>query len=264
MSKKVFFLGAEDPEMKRIRYILKGEGHTIVQAKKDGELVHPGNAYEANNSTEIPDGATVFFIECAVKGIIPNVIIDHHRPGDPGYEKSPEQYWEASSLGQLCRILGIEPTQSDRVLAAMDHCFNAAMKGKCPGVTKQEVYDIKVSESSRFLGISEVTFNEKVVWYIRELKRFKTMRLGDQDITLVPDTGIGYSLEYLTAQVAAVVLGIPVIIFLRDKEGGQTRLHLCGDVTKETVRIFMEEWAVNELERIYGSPDRGYAGGYKP
>jgi len=38
----------------------------------------------------------------------PRIVIDHHRPGDPGYGLEPARYMEASSIGQLLLLLAKE------------------------------------------------------------------------------------------------------------------------------------------------------------
>src|SRR5690606_18888639 len=81
----------------------------------DGQRVHPGNAYQAIGGIT-PTGVAVDLssvthtVECAIAGVTGAIIIDHHRPGDPGYGRPPAEYWQASSLGQvfhaLARITG--------------------------------------------------------------------------------------------------------------------------------------------------------------
>lgn len=270
-----FVLGADDPEMRRIEECLQENNIKYIFAEKGGVRVHAGNAYEADNPIDcLEEGNGVGFIECWVKNITPSYIIDHHRPGDPGHGKSPELYWEASSLGQLHKFLGVTPKAGDDVLAAMDHCFNAAIQGRCPGVSQADVLEVKIK-----LGIMD-TLNvsrEEVVSAIEEWRRsFQeanayTDAYCDGTVGLVAGrkvfladkhTGVGYSLSYLTAQVAAVLDKYAVILRLKDTADAiADRLMLCGDVTEEMITEFIEKNPLN-LDRVFGSPSRGYAGGY--
>src|SRR5690606_12375592 len=59
---------------------------------------------------EVPEGATVYAVECV--DVLPDgwVRIDHHRPGDPGYGRSPEEFMAASSIGQVIADLATQRT----------------------------------------------------------------------------------------------------------------------------------------------------------
>jgi hypothetical protein len=267
--KPVFVLGADDPEMRRIEVCLRENNLGYVFAKKDGVRVHAGNAYEANNMIDcIQEANGVFVVECWVHGVAPSCIIDHHRPGDPGHGKPPAQYWEASSLGQLYAFLEGEPTQSDYVLAAMDHCFNAALQGECPGVSAEEVLEVKIRTG--IMDTLQVS-REAVMGAIAMWKeRFSTyvfpgcaIELAGKPVLLVHEhTGVGYSLDYLTAQVAAALEGIGVILLVKDTPDAiQNRYMLCGNVDEHMITEFLVKNPLN-LERLFGSASRGYAGGY--
>jgi hypothetical protein len=268
---KVFVLGADDPEMRRIEELANLLGYLTVYAQKDGKRVHPGNAYAADNTSDIPTGFKVVFVECQIEGVEPDFVIDHHNEGDPGYGKGPELYWEASSIGQLYEYLSLETVpDKDRVLAAMDHCLNAAVKGGCPGIVRWRVLDIKTRMIAELTGLTEGEVRKMIGRYIDLIRQVNSIHefgyalLFDQKVIIIPDTGIGYTAEYLTAQVAGVVQGVPIIICSRENEGDMLRYHFCGDTTPETVEGFVK-WAkdLKGLIRIYSNPQRGYAGGYE-
>jgi hypothetical protein len=42
----------------------------------------------------------------------------------------PERYLEGSSLGQVLRLVEREPSETQRLLAAADHCLTAAYQGQ--------------------------------------------------------------------------------------------------------------------------------------
>lgn len=100
-TNRIWILGASDPEMSAIENLLRACGETVQYAEVDGQRVHPGNAYRCPVPA-VPEGATAYAVECI--DIIPKkgwVRIDHHRPGDPGYGRPPEDFMTASSIGQV-------------------------------------------------------------------------------------------------------------------------------------------------------------------
>lgn len=108
MSERIWILGASDPEMELIEKLLRECGETFVYATDErGERVRGGTAYKAR--AEIPAGVRrVYLVECdvATPEGVERVVIDHHRPEDPGYGRHPEGFFEASSIGQTIRRLG--------------------------------------------------------------------------------------------------------------------------------------------------------------
>jgi hypothetical protein len=98
---RVWVLGAPDPEMEMIEKLLRDCGETVVHATTpDGQRVRTETAYRCP-APEVPEGATVYAVECI--DVLPDgwVRIDHHRPGDPGYGRPPSEFLAASSLGQV-------------------------------------------------------------------------------------------------------------------------------------------------------------------
>lgn len=254
----IYALGAKDPEMDEMEKILKEKELPYMYAKVDGIRVNPGNAYEANNKQEIPQNTDVVFVECSIAGIRPKKIVDHHRPNDPGYGKGPELFWEASSLGQLIAFLEsefslkIEKTEDRKMLAAMDHCYPAAIQGKCPEISGKDVFRKKMD------CILESTYEM--------LRNSDVVKIGNVEVFLLKqNTGIGYTASFLMAQTGAVSLGIPILIPCYDDKKGLEKVHLCGIVSKETVSTFMKKWAEENGwdKNIYGNPSRGYAGAYR-
>ncbi len=145
MAQKVWILGASDPEMEMIQRILLAVGETVVYAAVDGQRVRPDSAYRADGPAV--DGPCVV-VECA--GPIGAVVIDHHRPGDPGYGRAAADYWAASSIGQVCDLLGIAATDELRLVAAADHCLAAAYRGECPGVDPDALMAWRVASRAAF------------------------------------------------------------------------------------------------------------------
>lgn len=113
---RLWILGAADPEMERIEALLRECGECIVYASRDesGRRVRAAEAYEPYLSMIEPPGGTtwrgssepvVYCVECAAPAGFTAVddvrVIDHHRPGDPGYGRPPSEFMTASSIGQV-------------------------------------------------------------------------------------------------------------------------------------------------------------------
>jgi len=278
-------LGAKDPEMDLIENLLKQKGFRVYYAKTpDDKRVHAGNAYSADwaATLDVVPGM-IFYFECGFSeyswGLgegVDFLSFDHHREGDYGYGKRSELFWEASSIGQLWEFLhpdhSIESVPKEVLcIAAMDHCFNAAVHGKCPGVSKEEVLETKIRDGiMKTLGVSREAVLEEVEKWRREIWRIRCadredsylMLAGKYAIIVPTHTGIGYSLSYLSAQVAAVLCDKAVV--LRSKQTADDMsdcLMLCGYTTEEMIKEFMDKNPLS-LKRVFGNPARGYAGGY--
>jgi hypothetical protein len=260
-----FVLGADDPEMREIEHILKAQEQSYEYAMASGKRVHPGNAYKAD---EVESKKWLVLIECepALTSAMNAIHLDHHRLGDAGYGMSPAQYWEASSLGQLCSLLDIQTITHDQyVLAAMDHCPANAIRGECPGIKAREIVDRKVQEIALATKLSPSVVSLRIVEFREKLEHLPEVKIGNQQLKDMRsfDTGEGYSLNYLCCQVATLVSGYAVILLTHDRGDTRKKYTIAGHCTPETVQAFMDEWAPSQdLVGIYGVPSRGYAGGY--
>lgn len=107
---RIWILGAPDPEMEMIEKLLRECGESVAHAHARGARVHPGTAYRGEYVEYVTHcglagtpGETWYLVECDLP--IPDgaekVVIDHHRPGDPGYGRPPSEFLEASSIGQV-------------------------------------------------------------------------------------------------------------------------------------------------------------------
>jgi len=277
----LFILGAEDPEMGRISELIEQAGMKFCYATSGGRRVHPGNAYMADlpeslQGIDFRYGDELVLIECGLRESIPSrllkvIVLDHHRPGDPGFGLGPEQYWDASSLGQLYKLFkkyraDPVPRPEDLVLAAMDHCFTEALRGKCPDVTREAVLSVKYREIAASTKAGKERVEETVGNFTTKIVCTTTPNLRIGNVSIVDlrteDLGVGYSLDLLCAQVASALVEKPVLLSHRDTEGGPQKVTLYGAPT-EAIKVFMSNWAPAQgLAKIYGVPDRGYAGGY--
>lgn len=125
MTDRLWILGASDPEMAAIEALLHQCGEQVAYALDErGERVRGGNAY---GGWAMPSawGRAVYLVECDPRRtghlrrgpdrepFIPaahdnederpilKMLIDHHRPGDPGYGRPPAEFLLASSIGQV-------------------------------------------------------------------------------------------------------------------------------------------------------------------
>lgn len=116
MAKILWILGAADPEMEAIERLLQENGQEVGYAlDAAGQRVRPGNAYQAYSWGGIGiDALHVVLVECGfvdaraahLREHADTVkVIDHHRPGDPGYGLPPEDFLHGSSIGQVCHFL---------------------------------------------------------------------------------------------------------------------------------------------------------------
>lgn len=109
-------LGAADPEMQAIETLCRECGVEVVYAlDSTGERVTPRTAYSAATPRHdliwMNGRGRILAIECDwqhLDGETGDVMrIDHHRLGDPGFGRPPQEFFGASSLGQVCAVLGL-------------------------------------------------------------------------------------------------------------------------------------------------------------
>lgn len=274
-----FIVGSKDPEMDLIKELIwtakevgmKGVAG-LSHATCRGNPVHSGNAHLADGTDTRPGrGTRAVFVECRVKHVRSVRVIDHHRPGDPGFDCPPEQYWEGSSLGQTVSFLEQIATRAEleklhqalssrwddmRMAAAADHCLGSAYQGRCPGVDPLALRYWRVISKSRYRSECPAAILAKVQHATSWLKTADRFTLNDERVALVPE-------EVPELPEASAILGTPVEYLLEDKRTGRTKIGLLN-ASVHTIREWMSKRApLLGLDDIYGSPMRGYAGGYR-
>lgn len=255
MTKSNFFfiLGAPDPEMREIEELLQEKGLSYAYAANGNRRVHSANAYDAPTYMgRRPAGSRVVFVECSIRGLEPDFVIDHHKEGDPGFSLGPEQYWEGSSLGQFCNLMQIEPNERLRVIAAADHCLTAAYQGLCPNVDPDDLAYWRLSSraavQNRKLSELQARINEAEQYLLDAPRQFI-------DGVAVADLGYREGLEEVSE--ASARLGIPFVYIENDREGRFKK------GIKGAPKHVIEQWLSScELPHKYGCPERGYAGAY--
>lgn len=317
---RIWVLGAPDPEMEIIDRVLREYEETVVYAaNRAGERVTPATAY-LGESLVTDYGyhpcthgvTTVYLVECDLvehevlpldfdfeESCHPELAgrtvrrIDHHRPGDPGYGRPPEEFFEASSIGQvvleLARLRGRDIAlymPQDLVLAAAaDHCLAAAYRGECPGVDPDELTRWRAETRAAFQGRPVEDVLADVAIATMALREAPLVSIGfdvdapgcahhrgyadpgcgdcdyDGGALLVRDLR-GRDVPELPE--AAVREGVAYLATVTERDG-RTKVVLGGHTTPECVRAFMSEWApAHGLVGVYGDPARGFAGAYMP
>ena len=262
----IFVLGAQDPEMREIARVLRRENRAFVHAAQAGRPVAPRTAYDATGVVRLsrsgrPVGEAVLlpqapavFVECTLRGHAPMLRVDHHNPGDPGYAQPPERYLDGASIGQTLQLLEIEPSETQKLLAAADHCLTAAYQGRCPGVDPTELLFMRASWRAKVSGRSLTDVVDGILHAARQVCRSYDSEYGESlflDPTdMPPDLPEG-----------SAFAGRPV----RYRElfpGGELKEMLKG-ASPEHIERFMAAHRAQGRE-VYGNPHRGYAGAYLP
>lgn len=261
-ARTLFILGALDPEMREIERVLALHGYPVAWAAAGGQRCSSATAYDADSALHIERGRRqaqlilprqpVAFVECEVGHIVPALRIDHHNPGDAGFDCGPQDYLHGASLGQLLSLLNLEPDPTQRLLAAADHCLTAAYQGECPGVDPDELLFMRASwqakMSYRPLGVVMASILDAAK-LVRERYDAQAGAALFLDPTLmVPDLPEG-----------AARAGMPVRY--RSLEPGGVVKEMLKGASPDAISSFMKEHQMLG-RRVYGNPYRGYAGTY--
>lgn len=259
----LFVLGAQDPEMREIERALRRAERLFLHAAKDGERVTPRTAYIADGVVRVsrggrpmaavlPPQAPAVFIECSIRGHEPVLRVDHHHPGDPGYAMEPEDYFQGSSLGQVLNLLEMEPSETQCLLAAGDHCLTAAYQSGCPGVDPYELLFLRASWQAKMSGRSLPDVMEGVFHAAKQVCKHYDSQLGEAifpDPTAVPPD--------LAEGAAYAGKAIRYRQLLPD---GVLKEMLKGAGPAHIERFMEGHRAAGR--HVYGNPHRGYAGAY--
>lgn len=274
LESHIFLLGSNDPEMDRIEHILIEINAHYLWALMDGKRCNPGNAYklDSNSFDILGTGFTPVFIECGSSNaefmaqFVPFVRIDHHNANDPGFAMGPENYWEGSSLGQLYRLLlskGASPCLLDKyfgedryLIAASDHCPAYAYQDKCPGIDPSILKEYRAVRSAKFLNMDIIEYKVRLQNSIEEALKLPQVELRGEIFLLATE-------EIFQLNEVSLILGLPVQYTMKpNARESRTKIGLLGG-SPSLIQSWMEYQQMN-LINIYGSPERGYAGGYLP
>jgi hypothetical protein len=239
--------------MEEIENVVKHAGHHVRRATCRGKRVRADNAYDADHLSEpLPLDAQRVFVECEVRGLRADVIVDHHRPGDPGFSLPAEQYLLGSSLGQVLALLHLEPTEQQCIIAAADHCPTQAYQGRCPGVCPLALTTWRTSSRAARRGITAQEMDAAIEAGKRYLleEAVKVSFCGHQFPWVqgrarleIAEASARYSVPFMYAE---------------QPRHGKVKLGIMG-AAPDVIDAWMQDCG---LEKVYGNPSRGYAGGY--
>jgi hypothetical protein len=249
---RIFILGANDPEMREIVRVLEDAGESYVYARQAGANVRPRNADQANGtSNPLTKGAELIFVECSVLGLTATHVLDHHRPGDPGYACGPAEYLLGSSLGQVLSLLGQVPTALQRIICAADHCPDAAYRGACPGLDVEAFADWRLASKAAAKSIPLEKMRALVEEQHARLKAAERIDVAGTLVAWLPDASD-------ETPDASARYGIPFMYRLGEPDGRE-KFGILG-APPHVIEAWMRHCGLDE---VYGAPSRGYAGGYR-
>jgi hypothetical protein len=248
-----FVLGARDPEMVEITRVLDAQGIPHAHATIAGVPVRSSEAYRATGVQGlIPRDAHIVFVECTVTGLIPDDVCDHHNPGDPGFGMPPERFMEGSSLGQVLTLLGLTPTDEQRVIGAADHCLRHAYEGRCPGIDPKVLADWRERSRSSIRGISVEEIQGRIELAMAALKAAPRIQVEGADVAFFSATA-----EFPEeVPEASARIGIPFCYVHVEGKRGKAGIM---SAPPSVIRTWMRTCG---LKNVYGDPARGFAGGY--
>ena len=260
LSKMTFVLGGEDTEMRYISEILESRGLNFVYASDSmGNRVNRRGAY----STEIPKlSRKQVWVECRPRGYgskemqsLGYHLIDHHNEGDPGYNKSPNKYWEASSMEQLCELIGAPKTLELQMIAAADHCLHHAYNNACEPIKRDQLLEFRLSHYREGSVLAKARFDKM-------LEIMKANQNYSFNGNLYFDASDVRDLSFFVTDASAY--GNIPYISVRHKADTNTKKVFLGNASKKDVKFFLEEGchSFGIVEGIYGDPSRQFAGAY--
>lgn len=272
MYKKVWILGAPDPEMEAIEALLL-RCHQVARyaAVEEGMQARRVKAHEAYKYTveQYPMGDAYgsgeVYVECShAAGGERHEVVDHHNPGDPGFGKLPHEYFYASSLGQVVGKLvemGYGPFRAQdmaqwQLIAAADHCLAAAYRGECPGVSPQRLMEWRAESRARFQNADPAVILRRVDAAYHTITAAPTVELAP---------GL-FAFDMRGARVselpeASARWGFNVLADSPEVVNGRVKMNFFGD--ERSCAAFRDAWAPsNGVVEIYGDPKRGLMGGW--
>ncbi|MFL1449281.1 hypothetical protein ACI77O_12870 [Pseudomonas tritici] len=251
----VFALGSHDPEMRSIRYMLCQKGYRYTYANRFGRRCITSNAYSADQlSKNIRDDQQIIWVECRTPlfALGRDLVVDHHNPGDPGYDAPPSQFWLGSSIGQVAELIGASGDEY-ALVAASDHCLSAAMRGECPGISRQDLMCWRITARAAMADIQPWLLRRRIDYAVECLQSLPRLNFGGEEIV---DATFVKTPELRDA---AAVLCLPVLT-TRKNAIGQIKVGLYG-ARPEIVTSWLDVMGrSNDVDYTYGCPLREYGG----
>lgn len=270
----VVIFGWPDHEATEARKVAQSLWLSIADAlTTDGKLVHGWNAYQATSykpetlDTLIKPTKAIIF-ECSTQAAWDLTVIlsaDHHNPWDTGYDMWPDQFWQASSLGQLMNYLWVDPTEAQLYIAAWDHCPAQAYAGNCPGIDPNKFAQFRVAQKVEFYATDSRNTHKANPDALSNIiyEAIKKL-LSAPEVNWVRDLRAMWHIDELPEAALATWLAYMTQIPDTDRDRqptGNIKILIGGKTTPQAVAEFME-WAnslPNKTAPAYGNPTRGFA-----
>jgi hypothetical protein len=252
MKNLFFVLGAPDHEMQEIARICEAQNIPFGFAiKENRHIVHTHEAYHAVGvSCLIPKDAYIVTVECAVRGLPVNEVVDHHQQGDPGYGKEPAEYLEGSSLGQVLKLLNLTPTPQQRIIAAADHCLMFAYQGLCPGVSPEALCAWREESRALSRGVTKDLLRTQIQAAMRAIEEAPKIVLANETVAWFEEPPL--EIAEASARTAQPYT------FMKKQDDGRVKAGI-RSAPFHVVKAWLE---LCGLRNTYGDPARGFAGGY--
>jgi len=259
---KLFVLGGDDTEMRYIADILRAEGIGFVYAEHNGERARRGDAYAIDFPTL---SRKQVWVECRPKNwgsaemqSMGYHLVDHHNEGDPGYNKTKNEFWEASSIGQVCALLNVEPESKWKFVAAADHCLQAAYSSGCPGINREDMLEFRLGHYREGMEVARPLF-KGVCDKLRSLP--KTNFLGHDILFLDDRKVLDRRKESFFVTDATSYTNTP-FISVRKRAGRDYYKVFAGTVPADFIRKFLDGGAgeLGEVIEVFGDPRRNFTG----
>lgn len=255
-----FVLGGQDTEMNYIVDILEERGLRFMFASDSlGNRVSRKGAYD----TALPKpNLNQIWVECRPQDYgssemqsLGYHLIDHHNEGDPGFNKGPNRYWEASSLGQVCKLIDHEPTLKLKMIAAADHCLHHAYNDGCSPIGREQLLEFRLSHYREGMHLAKKRFKELLI----EMRNNRNYEFNG---TMFFDASDVRRNSFFVTDVSAYS-NIP-FISIRSKHGSDTKKVFIGNASKKDIDYFMEEGChtFGKVKKVFGDPRRQFAGAY--
>lgn len=272
MSDRLVAIGAEDPEMRAITERLDELGLEYAQATDSyGSPVHCGVAYNAvlRLSPELVRRSGLVTIETHIPQFEDETVvaIDHHNPGDRGFDMPVDEAVAASSLGQAAAFFGFKMTDRERTLGAVDHSFLDTIAGRVTGIDPEYGLRVKSEEIAATHGLHLSEVKQAIEDARDELLSAPRTTINGNEVHDLSDTVLGLpnSLHKLTIQAAAAMDRQSVLFRFQEYPGGPIKVMYNSVESPDDIAYFIDTWAPERgLDREFGVPNRHYGGAYVP
>jgi hypothetical protein len=297
MAKRIFIVGAKDMSMDSCELLFKLTGEEFMRATYNGRRVYSKNTYNMQADTiDVSGYDDVIFIECNVP-IIGNPIniinIGHQKSWEFGYGKPHENFWEASSLGQIWdMVVRGESTPKNRYkYVASTEYLSWAYKDKCPGVRSDFLLERRIRTKAAYKHKTEDFIKNDIRRASKVLDNIikhgnNVLSMGGEsvldlrggfvlcnkcrqiihsgcEVSPPEDSSCLHDKRIIVYEFPELIESsaknsIPILIRKIEQDGVETKFHISSSDGRGAADL-LSKW---NLQDTYGDPVRGMVGGY--